>query len=46
MVILFGHTPGLRQKNIRQFWLGIGIALVVCVIIGVLLYVVNKQGRI
>ena len=43
---LFGQTPALQQKQIRQFWLAIGFALLLCAVIGVLLYVLNAQNRI
>jgi cytochrome c-type biogenesis protein CcmE len=42
---LFGGTPDLQRKQIRQFWLAMGFALLLCAVIGVVLYGLNKQGR-
>ena len=42
---LFGGTPALQQKQIRQFWLTMGFAVLLCGVIGVVLYLLNKQGR-
>jgi hypothetical protein len=46
MDFFFGHTPDLRRKHIHQLLLAVGLALLFCAIIGVLLYVINMQGRI
>jgi hypothetical protein len=44
---LSGHDGGdLRRKQFRELYLALVIGLLMCVIIGVLLYLVNQQGRI
>jgi hypothetical protein len=46
MLFLFGDTRDLRQKQIREVLLAVGIAIILCAIIGAVLYVLNIQGRI
>jgi O-antigen/teichoic acid export membrane protein len=46
MKFLFGRTRSSQSKQIRQLWLAVGIAFLLCAIIGALLYLLNKQGRI
>ena len=39
-------SRSLRKKQIRTLWLAIVLGIIVSAIIGVVLYVMNRQGRI
>jgi hypothetical protein len=46
MGYLFGQTPDMRERHIRQLWMATVIALLASGIFGGLLYMMNIQGRI
>jgi len=43
--ILFGETPDLQQKQIRQFSVAVGVVLLVCAIAVVWAYLSTRRGH-